>query len=1559
MESKFLKRILSTVLALSIVVPGGVLTAKAETNKNADPADVSQYVTERAKNLIEAKTDKLKKADAEQETVDQNKIVRVIVEFNTEPNQVALSRKGTGTLTKIKSEQAAFFTEINRTGIELTKLNNFKEVFNGVSAKIRLNDMAAIKKMAGVKNVYISQEYERPEPLMTESVGTIEAPFAWDLDYKGEGFVVGVIDSGFDTTHKDFILTNPENVKVKERNLIGKGLKGKYVNAKFPYGYNYYDENHILREEGQSHGQHVAGTVAANGDEVKGVAPEAQILALRVFSNDPLYATTFDDIYLAAIEDAVVLGADAVNLSLGSPAGFSSFMESALDQAVLNARQSGVVLAMSAGNERNLVEGWPKNAADWMPDQGVVGTPGLTPESFSIAATEKLPLLYSDQYVTYVTPDGPVNADVLVASSSPDPVDTLGSEPLEFVDAGDGSPQYFDGAEGKVAFVVRGGETPNFTDKLANAEAAGVSALVVYNNRVGDKVNMAGEPTVPYMFMDQADGEAILALPEGERTIRFGRTPVENPSIQMAQFSSWGSTPDLRLKPEIAAPGSAIYSLQNDNGYTSMSGTSMSSPHVAGAAAVVRDYMSKNEPFKSMSEGEKARLSKVLLMNSAYVMTNDLIARSPRVQGAGMMDLKNMIETKTLAYDPTTKEAKLELKEVTTNALDLDLTVENFGDEALTYVAEVILITDEIVDGHYTELSRNVEFELSGDTQLTVGAGAKASMKLDVTFDADAIASEQFVEGFIVLTDNKQRTTTVPFMGFYGDWNKPQILDNFASDVFDLGVLDLGMDPDGPSFFQASSMLTLASDFDGATGLYFVDNATDGPIWMNPGNPISIFLGTNNLIPRLTLLRNAEELKFSILDDHKESIFTIGTSEGHRKVNRLDRTDPMKFVPEGEWFGQVQDGYIPDGLYFYEIAGRINYEHAKVQTKQIPLLIDHTAPVVKNATIEKEDDKYFLSFEATDGPEDRSVGVSDFIVSTGLEGTENDIEFGANEDNVYVIDVTDLMAEVNVDEDGTAQLFIFAYDNLYNGGVTPVTYTIGEAGIPNIVINKPLDYSASTEVQVSGAVFGIEYLDTIEISSGANKVVAEPTFVEAGMVYDLDGNPYYYGPHWTYDEMITMEPGYTPVKVMARALDGSENSLNRYIYVDDGAPELTVEVEGLTERESETEVIYDTNSDKAVFNITMSDAHPYLRLLLNGEQIFLFDGASDGRTEKMMTHEVPLKMGENVFTFELMDISTFFVANPETTVKTVKINRGETMEGTLRISGNTRYKTAIEVSKTAFKTSDHVIVVDGETAVDSLLAGPLSVQMNAPILLVNRDGLSNDLISEIRRLGATKAVIIGGELAVPERAETELTKLGLDVTRLGGATRFETSVIVDLEVRKLSDVGNKAVIANGYTVFDALTAGAAAGEMGVGILFNDGKSVDMLQDALEGVTEAVVLGGELVENDTVVDALEAQGIAVERVFGSTRYATAVAIADKFYDNPENVIISNGVKPYDALAGTVLSSKYNAPMLITPAGELNNDTKMYIEKIHAKKAYVLGGTMAVSDSVRDAIEALLN
>ncbi len=1528
MERKFLKRILSTVLALSIAVPGGALTARAETQTPAEPSDLSQYVTERGKDLIDQ--ERLEKADVEKTEVDLNKEVRVIIEFETVPNRVSLFNNGTSTLSRINSEQADFFNEVDRTGLELTKLKSFKEVFNGSSVKVALKDIPAIESMSGVKKVYLSQEYERPEPMMIESVDTIGAPFAWESDYKGEGFVVGVIDSGFDTEHQDFVLTNPDLGKIKERSLIGKDLKGMYINPKFPYGYNYYDQNTILKEAGESHGQHVTGTVAANG-EIKGVAPEAQVLALRVFSNDPLFSTTFDDIYMEAMEEGVVLGADAFNLSLGSPAGFSTFMESALDQAVLNARMAGVVVAMSAGNDHNLVDGWSQTAADWMPDQGVTGSPGQTPESISVASSTKTPKLYENTYVTYETEDGPVNAIVLPASASPDPVDTLGEEPLPFVDAGYGSAAAYAaaGAEGKVALVSRGGDTPNFVDKLANAEAAGAIALIVYDNRVGDYVNMAGEPTIPYMFMSQADGLAILALPEGERMISFGRTEIENPTIQISDFSSWGSTPDLRLKPEITAPGTAIYSTLNDDTYGVMSGTSMASPHVAGAAAVVREYMSRNEPFKSMTNGEKARLSKVLLMNSANVLLNNGIARSPRAQGAGLMNLQNLVETRTLAYNPANKEAKLELKEVAEKALDLNVTVENFGNEALTYTAEVILLTDDIEDGHYTELSRNVEFALSGNTELTVAAGAKAPLNLKVDFSADEIASEQFIEGFIVLTDNNGSTTTVPFMGFYGNWSKPLMLDNFRS--------DLGMDPDGESFFMASGLLTELND----GGLYYLENGT---VWLNPANPISWYVGTNNIYPYLSLLRNAEELKFSILNETKESIFTIGSVEDLRKINRLYAgTSPVRIVNEGVWYGNLQDGYIPDGKYFYEIKGRINYENAVEQTKQIPLLVDHTAPVITNAKIEWIDGKYILSFEATDGPADRGVGVGDFIVSSSFEGTDNDLEFEANEDNVYSIDVTANMMETDVEETGMGQLYIFAYDLIYNGGVTPVTYTYEDTSSPIIIINEPVDISETTEVLVKGAVLGITDLETIEISSGDELIVAEPTYVAEGLVYDLDGNPIYYGPHWTYEETITMEPGYTPVKVMARATNGIENSINRYIYVDDGDPELTVSVQDR-----------DPASAKAVFDIDMSDALPYLQLYLNGEQIFLFDGfdASVAPAAESITHEVDLKVGDNYFDFELVD------AIGNVTTLRVKVTRGESGDKVIRIFGSNRYLTAIEVSREAFETADTVLIVDGQTGVDSLLAGPLAVQINAPILMVGKTGLTNELTAELRRLGATNAIIIGGELVVPESTKADLEALGMDVERIGGRNRYQTSVMVDSRIRDYSGNIEDAVIANGYTMFDALAIGAPAGKMGVGVLFNDGKTITPIESALADVTNVYLLGGALSESEAVEDALIAKDIEVERVSGATRYSTAVAIAERFYKDVDRVIVANGTVPFDALTSVVLSAKYNAPLLLTPATTLSPETRDYILNLMPKMVYVLGGELAISEEVRLEIEALL-
>lgn len=1519
MQSKFFKRILSTVMALSLVVPMGI-TAKADPAGSAE-TDNSKYIQERAENNLDKLEDR--KADVTLSDEDPNEEVRVIVELKTTPNQVSLAKNGTSTLSAINAEQNKFLAAAARTGMDLEPLKTFKEVFNGTSAVVQRKEIPLLEKIDVVKNVYIAQEYEKPEPTMSESVGVIEAPFAWDLDYKGEGYVVGVIDSGFDPTHPDFILTHPELARIQKNSLVSKDLPGSYINAKFPYAYNYYDQNNIIFESGSSHGQHVAGTVGANGETIKGVAPEVQILGLRVFSNDPLLATTFDDIYIEAMDDAVKIGVDALNLSLGSPAGFSTFGEGAVDIAVKNAREAGVVVAMSAGNEHNMVDGWTSSAADWMPDQGVVGTPGSTPESISVASTEKFPRLYSEQFVQYLV-DGVAQKGVITpAAGSPDPVGTLGEETLSFVDGGYGSAAALANAEGKVALVSRGGDTPNFTDKLANAMAAGATALIIYDNRVGPPVNMAGGDvaTIPYVFADQATGLGILGLPEGERVLSFGRTPIENPSTQISDFSSWGATPDLRLKPEIAAPGSEITSLQNGGTYGVMSGTSMASPHVAGASALIKNYMDDTDRFGDLPAGDKAFQAKVLLMNSASVMFNDEIARSPRAQGAGMMNLKNAVETTTLAYNLTTGEAKLELKEVTGKSLDLNLRVENFGDASKNYEADIILLTDDIEDGKYTEYSRNVEFTVSGDETFTLAAGETEDISFNVDFSSDDIGTEQFIEGFVVLTAEDGTTTTVPFMGFYGDWNEPYVLDNM--------YLANGQDPYGETFFDYSSLLYQRSG-----GLYYQD-FSNGRLELNPGNSISSSTGLNNIVPYLSFIRNAENFEVNILNEDGSQLFRVGSAEFIRKVYRLGSNSPVRFVYEGIWEGNFTDGPAQDGIYFYEMKSTINYEEAVPQSKRIPLLIDNTAPTVRNARIVEEDGKFMLYFDATDGSADRSVGAWFFEISNSLQANPTDIEVEADESGSYKVDVT------SIQQNGGFELYIFAYDNLLNGGLTTVDYFTAEEELPTIVLTEPWDYSPTTTVDVFGAILGVNHLDKVVLTTGGTSTDYYPEFVENGPVYDQEGSVIYNGPHWVIDTTIEMEVGYTGLQVRAIAKDGTENSIRRFIYVDNGPPELTV---NLRER--------DAASDKAVFDITMFDALPYLRLLRNGEEIFLFNGDGETNVEKTLVHEVDLRMGENVFTFTLID----FLDN--VTEVTVTVVRGESDAATRRIAGANRFLTSIELSKEAFEESRNIIIASGVSEIDSLLAGPLAVQLGAPILLVDQ-GLTNELTAEIRRLGADNAYIIGGEGVVNQRTADDIQAMGLNVTRYGGPTRIDTAKIVDEAVRNLSGVTDLAIIVNGYSMVDALPMGVPAGNLGVGILLNNGKAVDMIADSLTGVTDAYILGGTLVQAEAVVSTLEEMDISTERIAGSNRFATAIAIAELFYDEPDTVLVANGYKSYDALAGTPLSARLGAPILLTGKDELSPATADYIEALQPDEAVILGGPLAISVDVQTAIDNLID
>ena len=201
-----------------------------------------------------------------------------------------------------------------------------------------------------------SQNQETPPANNQDHVkGNVQS--AWDQGYRGEHTVVAVIDSGVDTSHKDF-QTMPKDPKLtadQMKELIAKLGYGRYVNEKFPFVHNYVDnsEDDIKPEADEPHGQHVSGIIAAdgqpNGDKeyVVGVAPEAQLLQLRVFSAD---GTSLD--LAKQIVDAVNLGADVIQMSLGG--GVAAADLGVADQkAVQYAVDHGVIVSISASNNGN------------------------------------------------------------------------------------------------------------------------------------------------------------------------------------------------------------------------------------------------------------------------------------------------------------------------------------------------------------------------------------------------------------------------------------------------------------------------------------------------------------------------------------------------------------------------------------------------------------------------------------------------------------------------------------------------------------------------------------------------------------------------------------------------------------------------------------------------------------------------------------------------------------------------------------------------------------------------------------------------------------------------------------------------------------------------------------------------------------------------------------------------------------------------------------------------------------------------------------------------------
>ena len=1536
-----IKRALTLLLVFLLTVSGALVpktVAFAETSKG-EQAAIEKFLADNQE----------KKLDVDlSEAFAENDDVRIIVELKANPGieianekNVSYSKLSVSETKKIesniKANQDTVKKQISSRSIKMEYKNSFSVTFNGFSGIVKYKDIQVIEKLDTVKKVYIANEYEKPEVTtdMLSSGGLVYVNETWALDFKGEGQVVAIIDTGIDSSHRDMVLSEETIPALDSTEVAGLGLKGKYYTEKVPYGYNYYDLNSEIKDLGPDasmHGMHVAGTAGANGDTanggIKGIAPEAQLLAMKVFSNDPIYATTFTDIYLVAIDDAIKLGADVINMSLGSTAGFY-VPESPEALALANALENGVISSVSAGNSGTVTYGWTKSNYGYPyaqnPDVGVVGSPGLNAATISVASIENTKQMVN--YLSYLNASNETVKAVYAKAGPTDPIKAFTGE-TEYVYAGLGTVSAVAAVNltGKIALIMRG--SISFVDKIQNAYNGGAIGVIVFNSASGGEtlINMAypGGLTIPAVFVGNSAGVALNALAVKKISFPSGYISVTNPNAgKMSAFSSWGTTPSLEIKPEITAPGGQIFSTLNNNTYGLMSGTSMAAPHVAGGSALVTEYLKETSAYSGLSDAELAKMAKVLMMNTAIPAFDAYgVEISPRSQGAGVMNLYGAVTTPVRLVNSLTKEAKVELKDFTGTTFTMKLTAYSTAAENLTYTVETTLLQDyiEAVAGNDLNVLVSDYIDAAVITAPeTVMVPANGSVSFDVVVDISGDADvyeNMFVEGFVKLveTTDTHPDVAVPFVGFYGEWDEPAIVDGLSySSAF------------GKTYFDFSGFLYLYED-----EYYFNEGET---LYMNPGTWAGDTFGSGATTPILSFLRNADDVNYRILDKDGNVLRNIATEHFVTKNFINGGSKSAYSIKEiGTWDGTI-DGMVPaDGDYFYEVYAKIGYEGAQYQSFKQPIEIDTVGPEITNAKIDAATG--MLTFDAVD----LGAGLNMFqfeLNGAFLPLTVNAIEGVTS----YEVDLSDYLT-------GTDELVIYGYDNIYNES-TATVYSPSDAD-PYIFITSPellVIYDTNT-VAVEGYVTNVNFLDKVMIDDSVEATLEYLDHVDLKHPDD-PATVLINGPAYHFTAEVELADGYHEMQIKAISKSGSEGSLTRRFYTDTTAPTLKATI-----------LTRDPNSATATIKLDMADNLGYLKLMEGDSQVYLYDQFEEqviiGPASKSFESKVNLVNGENKFTYILYDAAN------HTTMIEVIVYKGAQPTHVERIFGNTRYTTAIEVSKAQFDSATEVVIANGENYPDALAGAALAKKLNAPVLLVTAKAVSTATMNELKRLGTANVHILGGTLVVSTEVEDVLRGLGYHTTRYMGINRFATAVKIGEKVMAGSSV-DTVVLTNGYEYQDTLSANAYAAKEMFPVLFSKSDALnEYTKQAFInwGIKNVKVIGSKASISDAVIDELMILGISVERISATNRELMSLEVAKKFFPTAKKAIIASGYNFPDALVGGSFAASMDAPILLVNTNSIDAAVLAYL-KANFDSVVILGGpdavTVAVEAKIIDALK----
>lgn len=887
----------------------------------------------------------------------------------------------------------------------------YEALFRGVAIEGTKNALALAGKKEGIVSVSLSRKWTQRDIVVDplEPSNSLDVMNGLDVSYDGDGMVIAVLDSGLKLSHETFADHGLiDEIRITQEMVdtfaAEGGTNGRYVSVKIPFAYDYSSNDRSVHTA-DMHGTHVSalavGYALREDGSVKfrGVAPAAQLLCMKVFPDNAELGADDVDI-LKAMEDAYLLGADVINLSLGMVNAFEGDKEigAVYTEVIAALEEAGVVVCCAVGNEGTALTGKPGDTAlpgGGYTDYATANAPAIYRGAAAIAAVNSVfyetgsGIVAGDRTIRYTEATAEAEGQELPG------IDTLAGKTLEYVVIdGLGTAEDFEGLDltGCAALVKRG--EIYFSEKTRNAAAAGAVLCIIYNNEPGAILPVVDNIPIPCLMLAQEDGEYLVQQAVNGRG-SFALAPERmqistGDRLEMFSYSSWGASPSLHLVPTVSAPGGMILSagVETNGAYTYLSGTSMAAPNASGAYALVMQALRERGVE---DKTERARLAAALLESTARLVTDESeVPLSPRRQGAGVINLAAALTAEAVIEEPL-----LEIGESEIGCFQLRFTVKNLSDEEKRFTIDTTVLTDAFI---YTENALRSTLTPLDITEVTTINGvrevrvapmgeAAVTLSLNVSPGAQKLLKEAYpdgfyTEGYVMLTDEAGETIHATFLGYCGDWEAAPIIEQVDfRDVMDAYYAQHEGDENAMAALTAEMGYNLVLLCDAGMETYgallpgenpwLVTEADDKRIAMSSRQSDAIVYHGDRIVIDLYTLRNAQHVIMVVSDQKTGEIYladdrsylprspvldTIGAAasaarfvwDGTDSRGQTLRSGTAVTVAFYAWLeserpiSDAYETYAAEGDYRWLIGG----EYENYREWSFPLVVDASAPEV-------------------------------------------------------------------------------------------------------------------------------------------------------------------------------------------------------------------------------------------------------------------------------------------------------------------------------------------------------------------------------------------------------------------------------------------------------------------------------------------------------------------------------------------------------------------------------------------------------------------------------------